>query len=110
MGLVRGTFGLQLSNWILVTPSHYSGKASIEEGGFGFYKFIDSFKQRQYSGQDLKTEKAREEVEHLLTGLKESGFKVATLLLSWIRMGVIGEETMEQKGRTTGRWMFSSSR
>ena len=76
LGVVRGTFGLQLSAWMLVTSCHNAGKASIERGGSGFYKFINTFKSREYSGKELKTEEAREEVQRLLSGLTESGFKV----------------------------------
>lgn len=76
LGAVRGTFGIQLSAWMLVTPSHNAGVATIEKGGSGFYKFVNSFKRREYSGRDLSTEEAREEEERLLDGLREYGLKL----------------------------------
>jgi hypothetical protein len=76
LGAVRGTFGIQLSVRMLVTPSHNAGVAAIEKGNSGFYKFVNSFKQREYSGQDIKTEEAKEEVDCLLAGLRACGFKV----------------------------------
>jgi hypothetical protein len=98
LGAVRGTFGIQLSAWMLVTPSHNAGMASIEKGGSGFYKFVNSFKQREYSGRDLKTEEAKDEERRLLAGLRASGFKVDHAFLDqsccfwWRKFGTEGKD------------------
>jgi hypothetical protein len=127
LGAARGTFGIQLSAWMLIsTPSSNAGFASMEKGGSGFHKFVNCFKQREHSGCDLTSAEAQDEVGRLLVGLRSSGFKVDNAFLDhsgclWWRLnGTEGEDNrkmdillFEKRGgrlhAPMGHRVFSSS-
>ena len=59
LGAVRGTFGIQLSAYVLVTPPENSNHATIEKGKSGYYKCVNLHLKNKCSGKNLSTGQAR---------------------------------------------------
>lgn len=76
LGAVRGTFGIQLSAFLLLTPPINSTHATIEKGTSGYYKCVNFHLKNKYNGKNLTTAQAQKEVSDCLQALKRSGFPV----------------------------------
>ena len=77
IGPVRGTFGIQLSAFILGTPASNAHYATIEKGKSGFYKCVNlHVKQKTGSTINIPTNIANDEVDACVAGLVKMGFPV----------------------------------
>jgi hypothetical protein len=81
LGAVRGTFGIQLSAFLLLTLPEYGNHATIEKGKSGYYKCVNFHLRNKYNGKNLSTEQATNEVGECLKSLQQSGFPVT---MAWM--------------------------
>jgi hypothetical protein len=56
LGSVRGTFGIQLSAYLLLTHPENGNHATIEKGKSGYYKCVNLHLQNKYNEKNLSTE------------------------------------------------------
>jgi hypothetical protein len=76
LGSVRGTFGIQMSAFLLLTPGFVANYASIERGKNGYFKCVNSHLKGNYEDEKLTTEEAENEVFECIRSLKKQGFAV----------------------------------
>jgi hypothetical protein len=76
LGPVRGTFGIQISAYLLLTPGYFANYASVEGGTSGYFKCVNSHLNGNYEGEKLTTEEAEREVSECIRSLKNRGFAV----------------------------------
>jgi hypothetical protein len=81
LGAVRGTFGIQLSAFLLSTPPENAHYASIEKGESGFYKCLNLHLRDKYNGKNLTTGEAIAEVNACMESLQKKGFPIT---LAWM--------------------------
>lgn len=82
-GTVRGTFGVQLSSWLMSTQAQHATYAAMKRGKSGFYKCVNSHLQPFHGSKSLSTKEAQNEVGALVTRLRNCGFP-KTVNMAWL--------------------------
>jgi hypothetical protein len=82
-GTVRGTFGVQLSSWLMSTAAEHATYAAMKRGKSGFYKCVNSHMRPFHEGVNLSTEDAQSKVIELVARLSSCGFS-KSVNTSWV--------------------------
>jgi hypothetical protein len=76
LGSVWGTFGIQLSAYVLATPPENAHFATIQKGESGYYKCVNIHLKTKFGGNNLSSKIVACEVEECIASLMKTGFPV----------------------------------
>ena len=82
-GTVCGTFGVQLSSWLLSTQMQHANYASRKQGKSGFYKCVNLHLHPHPLEEKLSSAQAQSRVVELVDRFNENGF-AKSVNMAWV--------------------------